>query len=277
MRLNRLHKRIIAILLLGLSFSGCGGRLDDSNHQKIDLSQYNLTPGKPALISFGALWCKPCREEIGSLNLASQDFSSQLQLVQYLVEGETEGTQPRDGDSLRFKSKDGILPSYRVDLDPDWKIFESLRPPKKALPLLVFVDGDGVIRAIVQRSFDYEAEMKPWLVSLLAGLPAPVEPTPPPAAAEHTLDYPTWVAASATHAPGSVIDLNFRAAWQKGLDKYSFDPASMPFEAGLMYERKPVGAPDFELVSGFWDSGSCQLTVSVTPLGEFLSARGICH
>jgi thiol-disulfide isomerase/thioredoxin len=236
-----------------------------------------LQPGKPALIAFAALWCKPCREEIPSLNQANIDFGAKLQVAEFLVEGQLEGSLPVEGDRSAFTSKSGDRPNYSIDIDPRWEKFDSLNPPKRALPLMVFVDGAGNVRAMAQRSMDYESELKPWIQASLAGMPAPIEPTPVPGAELRTVTFAQWLAETPDHAPGTEMDRNFRAAWAKGIEKYSFDPTEMAFEDGSISERRLDPSLPFDTTGGTWHSETCVLSVYVKPNGEYVNSNGVCH
>ena len=116
---------IVAILSTLVS---CGGRIHENPGRHIDRSSAGLVAAQPALLVFGAIWCKPCRREIHDLNKAHAIYREQLGIVGMTVEGPEPGQIIQDLDLVKFRTPDGEMPTYSIHPDPNWKIFDSLLP-----------------------------------------------------------------------------------------------------------------------------------------------------
>ena len=81
--------KLISALILCSALIGCLGRNDDrAANAHVDVEKMGLDPAQPAVLVFGAVWCKPCRAEILEFNKLQAEYSNQLQVRGLLVEGE---------------------------------------------------------------------------------------------------------------------------------------------------------------------------------------------
>jgi thiol-disulfide isomerase/thioredoxin len=94
--------------------------------------------GQVVLISFGATWCIPCKEELKALELLKKEYSGKpVKFLWISIEGETEVT-------------DGVLRDYAKRLkitfpvlrDPDRTIFARYST-RLRMPTVLFFDRDG--------------------------------------------------------------------------------------------------------------------------------------
>ena len=93
--------------------------------------------GSPVAISFWATWCVPCKTELPELQSAASRYSSvQVQILTVNV-GESESVVSSYLSELNLK--------LNVLLDPDKEIMSHYGI--MVLPVTVWVDGKGVVRA----------------------------------------------------------------------------------------------------------------------------------
>ncbi len=259
--------------------NGCYGRISDDIRPKISAEDYGLDGKRPGLIVFGAAWCKPCMSEIPALNRAQEQFKSDLQIVNLLVEGAQKGVPITASDAALFESPKGEKPQYALKLDPSWQLFDALKPQSgRALPTLVFVDRDQVVR-IVQRSMDYESELLPALQSLISGQPEskPEDPPPVEEGVSEVMSFAKW-SARPENAEGGQIYQNLHAAWQRGLEDFVFLEEEMPFSSARI---TALVYPDArtEPKSAVWNSSLTvyRHTVFLNADGSYARSEGICR
>lgn len=266
--------------------AGCYGRIQDGDRgRKIDPKPYGIDTSKPALLVFGAVWCKPCLSEIGYLNRAKRDLGDRVQILSFVVEGPQKGVQasPRDADLLI--SPKGDRPEYRVALDESWSLFDAIKPADgRALPTMVFVDSSQTIQRIVQKSMEYEFELLPSLQALIAGQtvedPKP-EPEPPPEQQDpgrrETLTFARWSAMPGNEPSGQMY-LNVEAAWRRGLGDYAFTEMDMPFTRAKITAMIFQDGHSYPAVS-VWNAAEtgCRLTVFHNEDGSYNRSEGICR
>jgi thiol-disulfide isomerase/thioredoxin len=278
--MNRAWRSILT-LSFALLISGCFGRIDDGNGQKIDAKAYGLDGVRPALIVFGAGWCKPCLAEIPALNRAQRELGADLQIVNFLVEGKQKGSPAAPDDQAKLQSPKGEKPEYTLQLDPSWTLFDQINPPSgRALPTMVFVGWDQSVARVVQRSMEYESELLPVLQALVAGKPVQEEPGKQPDEDQGQMKSMTFAEFTATpgNEPGGSVYTNFQAAGHKGLEEYAFLEEDMPFNRAKMTVTVFENGSIVPKV-GVWDAfmTGCKLTVFTNPDGTFLRSEGICR
>ena len=100
--------------------------------------------GKPAILNFWATWCDPCVAEMPLLEETAQNYADEL-----LVIGINEADAFSDVES--FVAREGL--SYTILLDYDESVGQLFKVG--GYPTTVFIDADGMIRAI------YLGEMPP--------------------------------------------------------------------------------------------------------------------
>ncbi len=274
-------KKLIFILTASVLLSGCFGRIQDNNRQKIDYPKYGLDGEHPALIVFGAGWCKPCMAEIPSLNKAQIEFKDQLQIRTFLVEGQQKGVPVSSGDAELIQSPKGEKPAYSVQLDPSWVLFDLLQPSSgRALPTMVFVAWDQTVDRIVQRSMEFDAELMPALRALIAGQPTK-EGDKPDDGEDQKGELKNMTFAEWTATPGNEVDgpvfTAFKASWWQGMEEFAFLEDDMPLNKAKM---TVLVYPDGKVIPriGVWTAimTGCKLTIWVIPDGTFEKSEGIC-
>ena len=92
--------------------------------------------GKPVLVSFGATWCPPCREEAPFLQ---ELHETQPELTVLLI------NQEESPEKVQ-KYADGLGLSLTILLDRDGRI--SRRYHVYAIPSSFFIDREGILQAI---------------------------------------------------------------------------------------------------------------------------------
>ena len=117
-----------------------------------DLAEQNfffsdtLKTGKPAVLSFFATWCGPCRVEMPVLDTLSQSYSD---INFYLVDvsGLTQGKSKMKEDPAKVKMMvDKLGVSLQVLMDKYGKVAEKYGV--KSLPRLVVIDDKGKVHYI---------------------------------------------------------------------------------------------------------------------------------
>ncbi len=279
----------IKVILLIFSIVGCFGRHDDKLTQSVGQDVFSLSQKIPSVIVFSALWCKPCLAEIDHLNEIQDEFSNQLQIKSFIVEGIQKGSTPSMQEvDQKFVSPLGLKPNYTVELDPNWEKFSRAGGVlARQLPTMMFLDSSGNIVSLTQRTLDLETELRPILQRLIAGLP--VQPTPSAPDPEPTpdLDLQKLRLSEWILRPGnsleSEITKNLRRAWVKGRSGFGFTSVNMPFDSGeiTFFSRESgsansVDRPRLMEWSYESDNGRCSLSVLVRPDGTYLSSSGVC-
>ncbi len=274
-------RSLIFAALISVLVSGCFGRIQDGKGQKIDSAKYGLDGQRPALIVFGAGWCKPCLAEIPALNRAQAELGSQLQIANFLVEGAQKGVPVSSGDTDLLQSPKGEKPQYAVKLDPSWVLFDALQPASgRQLPTMVFVAWDQTVDRVVQRSMEFDAELMPALRALIAGQPTREIPKPdeeePDDGELKAMSFQEWTATPGNEPDGAVYNA-FKASWEHGLQEYAFLEDDMPLNKARM---TVLVYADGRVVPkiGVWNAmlTGCRLTVYVKPDGTFEKSEGIC-
>ncbi len=274
---------VAATASLATIVMGCYGR--PAEHPSVaSASTFGVQPGHAAVVTFSALWCHPCREEIESLNHASQEFAGKIEFTGFLVEGEEKGSTVQTIDIENFKTFNGEKPLYPVHSDENWQLFDGLRAPQgRALPTMVIFNKQGQLQEIVQQSLDYETQLRPLLQAIASGqAPAPVNtptPTPPPSSHQATDTVQNW-SARAEVASRPTLLANLTAAWQTGLQKYDFTVVEMPLSAGVitfLTDANGVDTPQGVHWLADTPVSVCQLQLNLNPDGTLLTSNGSCR
>jgi thiol-disulfide isomerase/thioredoxin len=94
--------------------------------------------GQVVLVSFGATWCEPCREELKALEQLKKEYSNQsVKFLWISIESEDEVSD----SGLRKYAKDLKL-SFPVLRDPDKRTFARFSQ-RLRLPTILFFDREG--------------------------------------------------------------------------------------------------------------------------------------
>ena len=280
-----LLKIVIFTFFISLILTGCLGRVTDQKpNQTVNLTDYGLEKNVATVLTFGAVWCKPCRAEISSLNLAHDQYGSNLQIKGLVVEGKTYGQVPTmDLVTHEFLGIDQESPRYSIGIDANWILFDRLKLNSgHQLPTIVFINPNGEIVRIIQRSLEYDTELKPLIELLLSNQlqqsPPPTDdPSDPNIPEIKSLTLADW-SKKIGNTPDTEKYKNMTAAWRKGRSNYGFTADDMPFLDGqLTYKELPDGdVPMASEWSHDSETGKCYLKVIFKADGSFLSASGIC-
>jgi thiol-disulfide isomerase/thioredoxin len=104
------------------------------------LSDYH---GKLLILDFWATWCKPCVDMIPKMNALQQQYNNKLQILPVAYQSESEVAK----FLTKLEKNRGIkenLPVVTADTELG-KLF-----PHSQLPHLVWISGDGVVKAITE-------------------------------------------------------------------------------------------------------------------------------
>jgi thiol-disulfide isomerase/thioredoxin len=306
-RFKNVFNRCLLYLVLALVvLPSCFGRIKDvpykNPQQTTLLSELGLTENKPALLVFGAVWCKPCRKEIPELNSLALNYSQRLSVSALLVEGKSKGVAPSVQDLEEFVGPSGVKPNYSLVPDTGWSRFDFFKPALgRALPLFVILDSTGKPFFVAQGSLDFQSELVPQIEKILkdteekgsnsanspqanSGVPLPVpapgvEPVAVPTPLAVLLESRTvqkFVEEEVAREPEGIRPKNLEVAWKKGLAEFGFSEIDMPFSLGTI-RLKLLEDGSFLPMSAIWKSSSCTLTVVLDADAAYVSARGICR
>jgi thiol-disulfide isomerase/thioredoxin len=110
-------------------------RLKGTDGKTYDISNFR---GSVILLSFGATWCQPCKEELKALEELKKEYKDKP--VKFLWV-DIEGTdQVSDGDLRDYAKK--LKVSFPVLRDPDNTTFSRFSP-RRRLPTILFFDKLG--------------------------------------------------------------------------------------------------------------------------------------
>ncbi|HEY0379119.1 MAG TPA: TlpA disulfide reductase family protein [Pyrinomonadaceae bacterium] len=94
--------------------------------------------GQVVLVSFGATWCLPCKEELKALEQLKKEYKDKpVKFVWISIEGEDEVSDGNLRDYAR-----GLKLSFPVLRDPDRTIFARYSP-RLRMPTVLFFDREG--------------------------------------------------------------------------------------------------------------------------------------
>ena len=147
-----MHRFLLSILLTTSLFAELKVGDDAPTFFVRDLTEKNfffsdtLKTGKPAVLSFFATWCGPCRVEMPVLDTLSQSYSD---INFYLVDvsGLTQGKSKMKEDPVKVKelvTKLGV--NLQVLMDKYGKVAEKYGV--KSLPRLVVIDDKSTVNYI---------------------------------------------------------------------------------------------------------------------------------
>tara|TARA_Y100000588_G_scaffold350272_1_gene401309 strand:+ start:270 stop:743 length:474 start_codon:yes stop_codon:yes gene_type:complete len=105
-----------------------------------------LKTGKPAVLSFFATWCGPCRVEMPVLDTLSQSYSD-INFYLVNVSGLTQGKSKMKEDPVKVKKMvDDLGVNLQVLMDKYGKVAEKYGV--KSLPRLVVIDAKSTVHYI---------------------------------------------------------------------------------------------------------------------------------
>lgn len=110
-------------------------RLRGTDGKNYDIAQFK---GNVVLLSFGATWCQPCKEELKALEQLKKEYKDKpVKFLWVSIEG-TE--QVSDGDLRDYAKK--LKVSFPVLRDPETTTFARFSP-RRRLPTVLFFDKLG--------------------------------------------------------------------------------------------------------------------------------------
>jgi len=105
-----------------------------------------LKTGKPAVLSFFATWCGPCRVEMPVLDTLSQSYSD-INFYLVNVSGLTQGKSKMKENPVKVKKMvDDLGVTLQVLMDKYGKVAEKYGV--KSLPRLVVIDAKSIVHYI---------------------------------------------------------------------------------------------------------------------------------
>jgi thiol-disulfide isomerase/thioredoxin len=155
----------IAPELGGTDDAGNPVQLIDLNGNPIRLSDLR---GKAVWINFWASWCPPCQQETPILREVS-DLYRDRGLVLVAVE-----VQETADQGQRYAERYGLR--YTIGADVTGRVFRAYRV--YGLPTQFFIDGNGLIRSVVQGPLSREAAIANVEAILPASSTSPTAPGP---------------------------------------------------------------------------------------------------
>ena len=150
-RLRAARRALLPVLLLCAARAGlwaqggairAGSVAPDFSVKMTDGASRSLSSlrGKPVLLHFWATWCPPCVRELPMIAEAAEIYAGQLEVLA-VSSGETLGTV-----SAYLARQGGALASLVSGYDDTAEI--SFLYNVSAIPMSVFIDGQGVITSV---------------------------------------------------------------------------------------------------------------------------------
>ena len=141
--------------------------------------------GKPTIINFWATWCVSCLAELPDLKAVQQDIGADRLNVVAINAGE-------DSSAAKGFLKALDAPAFHIGMDPTLVVADAYGV--FGLPQSVFVDADGVVRAVYTGQLSKEL-MQQYVQAASAGTDGPDAPTKirliTTVARDHTLEIRT--------------------------------------------------------------------------------------
>ncbi len=123
--------------------------------------------GKPTIINFWATWCTSCLAELPDLKAVQQDIGADRLNIIAINAGE-------DSSAATGFLKELDAPAFRIGMDPTLVVADAYGV--FGLPQSVFVDGEGVVRAVYTGQLSKEL-MHQYVQAASAGTDGPEAPT----------------------------------------------------------------------------------------------------
>ena len=141
--------------------------------------------GKPTIINFWATWCVSCLAELPDLKAVQQEIGTEGLNIIAINAGE-------DSSAAKRFLKELDAPAFRVGMDPTLVVADAYGV--FGLPQSVFVDADGVVRAVYTGQLSKEL-MQQYVQAASTGTDGPAAPTKirliTTVARDHTLEIRT--------------------------------------------------------------------------------------
>jgi peroxiredoxin len=154
------------IVCITLIIIGCappcpdvGQSAPDFTIQNIDGKNVSLSDfrGKTVILNFWATWCGPCQFETPFFQAVHNERASKGLVILAIDVKESQTTVKN------FASTKGI--SFPILLDTEAKVAQKYCLPN-ALPITIFINGDGIIKARKVGAFRSQAEFESMIDSL---------------------------------------------------------------------------------------------------------------
>ena len=135
MKLKLLFLTLTAINLNLIAQSNIDFSAETLNNNEIKFSEINKE--SPILVSFWALWCKPCRAEIKFL----EDYYNKYKLKGFTIIGINQDSPRSLAKVKAFVNSHNL--TFPVVLDPNQEIFQKFNG--QSIPLSILFDKNGKI------------------------------------------------------------------------------------------------------------------------------------
>jgi len=112
-------------------------KLKDLNGRTVDTSTLR-NDGKPFIISFFALWCKPCLRELEAIKEVYEEWQQETGVKLYAISIDDAQNSLRVGPAVKAKGW-----QFTTLLDPNSDFKRALRV--NIIPAVFIVDGDGKV------------------------------------------------------------------------------------------------------------------------------------
>ena len=112
-------------------------KLKDMNGKTVDTATLN-NDGKPFIISFYAVWCKPCLRELEAIREVYEDWQKETGVKLYAVSIDDAQNSLKAGPDARAKGW-----RYEILLDPNSDFKRALGV--NVIPAVFIIDGHGKI------------------------------------------------------------------------------------------------------------------------------------
>ena len=141
--------------------------------------------GKPTIINFWATWCVSCLAELPDLKAVQQDVGADRLNIIAINAGE-------DSSAAQRFLKELDAPAFHIGMDPTLVVADAYGV--FGLPQSVFVDADGVVRAVYTGQLSKDL-MQQYVQAASTGTDGPAAPTKirliTTVARDHTLEVRT--------------------------------------------------------------------------------------
>ncbi len=104
--------------------------------------------GTPVYLNFWATWCVPCQIELPDIATLEEEFDGDLAVITVNRRESLDKARTYFGNLPRLDGGTGV--EFTVDgMDPDDTLYDELVALKPSMPVSIVIDGDGVVRGVL--------------------------------------------------------------------------------------------------------------------------------